>query len=151
MMAWTKAAVIGLAGVAFGLGGCLGGTTVERRDPAPAPAPVTDRPTQPSNQPPLTKPAPTVDRAGEAARQFRGTLKGGIVNSGAEGTGWVLERAQGRPTLDVDISKIAKAAEKFDGKSVIIGGRIVEKKYPQRGIVRTLVAESITEQAVQRY
>src|SRR5687768_2718776 len=90
---------------------------------------------------------PTGEKADDAKskepQSFTGTLRGGIVAGGGETTGWVLEGDGAVGGLDVDVSKVRKQAEKFDGKRVQVRGRMTEKDWPERGKTPVLAADSI--------
>ena len=91
------------------------------------------------------RPAPAAPTP-PAGRQFTGTLRGGVVAIGAETTGWVLETAD-RGRLDVDVSKVAAAAEKLEGQAVVIKGELVTANWVERGEKQLLMAESIAPAA----
>ena len=72
-----------------------------------------------------TQPAPAADPG-----RFTGTLHGGMMAIGGETTGWVLKR-QGQADLEVDVSRVFSQARALDGKSVVIDGKIQEKRYAE--------------------
>lgn len=88
---------------------------------------------EPSEQP-ASNPAPL--------EQFTGTLRGGILAIGAETTGWQLETDEGR-RLDVNLSNVTGDANDFDGKRVIIHGRLTTARWSERGDKKLLMAHRI--------
>lgn len=82
--------------------------------------------------------------------RYMGTLKS-VVAIGGETTGWRLlveenkEKKQKKETIDVDVTKVKKEAEELDGKKVTISGYMTEKTWPERGKVKVLVGERISE------
>lgn len=82
---------------------------------------------------------------------FEGVLRGGMMSIGGETTGWVLESgvvegregAVGGGTVEVDVSRVRGEAERLEGQRVVVRGFVEDRKYVERGMVRTLVAESI--------
>jgi hypothetical protein len=75
---------------------------------------------------------------------FTGTLQSGVMAIGGEHTGWVLAGDGSSGGIEVDVSKVREAAKTNDGKRVTIDGKMVDKKYVERGNVKILVAEKIT-------
>ena len=75
-------------------------------------------------------------------QQFTGTLRGGILAIGAETTGWVLETADGK-RIDVNVAEASDAAEKLEGKRVVIHGAISKVSWPERGPRDLLIARRI--------
>ncbi len=142
------------ASVCIQMGGCLtsdsdGGRDTDKpvTDPQPPAAnpPKGDKPSAPKN--------PDAKRdAADEVLTVSGTLRGGIMGIGGEHTGWQLERDNGLPALEIGVGKVGAAtAKKFDGKKVTISGRLIDRKYTERGIVKILRADSIVEARSTRY
>ena len=114
--------------------------------PASAPDPVPERasapaPVPPAEQVPVAPPNGNEDER-PAGRRFTGTLRGGVIAVGAETTGWVLETAD-RGRVDVDVSNAAEAAEKLEGRRVVIEGDLVTVQRIERGAKPMIIADSI--------
>ena len=88
-------------------------------------------------------PEPDERKDTRGARRFNGTLRGGVVAIGAETTGWVLETDDGR-RIDVDVSKAGEAADRLEGKRVLIEGDTVTANWVERGERELLMADSIS-------
>lgn len=76
--------------------------------------------------------------------KFHGKLNAGIVAIGGETTGWQFDYLENgrKESIEVDMSGI-DVGEVFDGKDVIVSGRIVIKNYVERGATEILVAEKV--------
>jgi hypothetical protein len=141
-----------VASVAFQMGGCLSSGSDNSRD--------TDKPVQ-GPQPPSSQPGPGKptapknpdakrDREGEVMT-LTGVLRGGIVAIGAEHTGWQLERDGGLPPQELGVARVQEAVKKLDGKRVQVTGRLIDKKYTERGLVKIFRVNTITEVKSERY
>ena len=80
-----------------------------------------------------------------------GVLRGGIVAIGAEHTGWQLERDGGLPPQELGVARVQDAVKKLDGKRVQVTGRLIDKKYTERGLVKIFRINTITEVKSERY
>lgn len=141
-----------VASVAFQMGGCLSSGSDNSRD--------TDKPVQdpqpPSSTPGAGKPTapknPDAKRDGEGeVMTLTGVLRGGIVAIGAEHTGWQLERDGGLPPQELGVARVQEAVKKLDGKRVQVTGRLIDKKYTERGLVKIFRINTITEVKSERY
>lgn len=145
--------------ISIQMGGCLSlgnnNSNNDNRDqPQPAPQP-------PSAQPPSGKPTAPKDPgkardndkapSPEQAVSYTGLLRGGIQGIGGEHTGWQIERTGGLPPIEVNLGKVREAASKLEGRTVTVTGKMVDKKYTERGTVKILRAESIAAARDQRY
>ena len=87
--------------------------------------------------------ADPVIKPGEKVK-LKGKLKGGLMAIGGETTGWRLSytTTKGAAQIEVDMKAI-KNAQSFDGEEVTVTGKIIAKKYIERGRVLILKAESV--------
>lgn len=145
------AAAFLVASVAVQMGGCLSSGSDRSRD--------SDKPVQ---QPPSSQPGkggkPSAPKDPDAAREnegevmtVTGVLRGGIAGIGGEHTGWQLERDGGLPPLELGVARVTDAVKKLEGKRVTVTGRMIDKKYTERGVTRILRANSVVEAKAQRY
>lgn len=74
---------------------------------------------------------------------FTGMLKSGFAGIGGESTGWMLESKDLPKSLEIDVSAVAAQAAQLDGTRVRVWGRVVERKYVERGTVLVLKADRI--------
>ncbi|HVZ94972.1 MAG TPA: hypothetical protein VG797_10730 [Phycisphaerales bacterium] len=89
---------------------------------------------------PNTSPAPSPS----SADKYRGTLQSGFAAVGGETTGWILARPQSEGgDLEVDVTAVSRQATAFNGKPCVITGRVVDRRYVERGVVKVLRAEQI--------
>ncbi len=72
-----------------------------------------------------------------------GTLRGGMMAIGGETTGWTLARDDAAGGVELDVSKVMTDAKRLEGKRVSVTGRMIDKKYVERGTVRMMRVESI--------
>lgn len=127
----NRAFMIGALGAAAALSACKSNRPLhEEAQPTPE--------AQPVNTPP--RPSPDVQGT------FIGTLRGGMMGIGGEHTGWVLQGLDdGRGGgMMVDVSGVRDAAQGLEGQAVTIRGRVEERRYVERGVVKVLIAESIS-------
>ena len=92
----------------------------------------------PRNAVPLTPPS-----TGPVSQT--GTLRGGMMAIGGETSGWTLVGDGAVGGLELDVSRVQEAARRLDGKRVTATGRMVDKKYVERGTVRVLQVETLKE------
>jgi hypothetical protein len=71
-----------------------------------------------------------------------GTLRSGFMAIGGEHTGWELHGDEVR-RLEVDVTAVQPEAIRNDGRRVTITGRMIERRYVERGATRILMAEQI--------
>lgn len=74
-----------------------------------------------------------------------GTLRGGMMAIGGETSGWTLVGDGGVGGIELDVSQVQDAATRLDGKRVNVSGRMIDKRYVERGTVRTMRVEKIEE------
>lgn len=145
------AAAFLVASVAFQMGGCLSsGTDNPPRDgdqPGQSPKPPAAQPDKPSNP---KNPDAKRQTEGEMMT-VTGLLRGGIAGIGGEHTGWQLERDGGLPPLELGVARVQEAVKTLEGKRVTVTGRMIDRKYTERGTVKILRANSITEVKGERY
>lgn len=151
--AFLAASLALVASVSLQMGGCLTSGSGSSRD---TDKPVTD-PQPPSAQPPKSG-KPTTPKDPDAKRDaadevvtMSGTLRGGIAGIGGEHTGWQLDRDNGLPAIEIGVGKVKDAAKQLDGKRVTITGKMIDRKYTERGIVKILRADTIVESKSTRY
>jgi hypothetical protein len=72
-----------------------------------------------------------------------GTLRGGMMAIGGETTGWTLVGDGATGGIELDVSKVKDDAKRLDGKRVTVTGRMVDKKYVERGTVRVMQVEKL--------
>ena len=122
--------VVSLASTSI-LGACASENGHANSASAPSTTPTT---TQPPRDP--THAAPTMN--------YTGTLRGDMAGIGGESTGWALETvATDTGWVDVDISRVEAQAEALKGQRVTITGRIVQKRWVERGKQKLLIADLI--------
>jgi hypothetical protein len=142
------------ASVSIQMGGCLSsgnpdaGTPDSDKPVQQPPASETPKPTEPT---PPKDPDAKRDTAQENVT-VTGILRGGIMGIGAEHTGWQIEREGGLSPIELGIGKIGReTAQKFEGKKVTITGKMIDRKYVERGVVKILRADTIADAKNTRY
>ena len=117
----------------------FGCNRADPRAPHTAPQQQQQQPMAQAQESPVTNastnPAP-------AARQFLGTLRGGVIAVGGDTTGWQLEQPDGM-RVDVDVTKAADAASANEGKRVVIHGGLTKANWVERGQKSLLIADRI--------
>ena len=79
-------------------------------------------------------------------------MAAGSVAIGGEHTGWQIERDGGLTPIELGIGKIGReTAQKFEGKKVAVTGKMIDRKYVERGVVKILRADSVVEAKNTRY
>lgn len=74
---------------------------------------------------------------------YTGVLRSGFAAIGGESTGWMLTGSELERPVEVDVSGVREIAEKWDGQKVRVGGRMITRKYVERGDVPVFVVERI--------
>jgi hypothetical protein len=141
------------ASVAIQMGGCLssGNSDSGRKDDKPVQQPPSSQPDKPAEPTPPKDPDAKRDTKTEVVT-VTGILRGGIAGIGGEHTGWQIERDNGLTPIELGIGKIGQAqADKLEGKKVTVTGKMVDKKYVERGVVKILRADTIAEAKNTRY
>lgn len=96
-----------------------------------------------SNPRPATARAEPITPPSTQMTTLTGTLRGGMMAIGGETTGWTLVGDGATGGIDLDVSKVQAQAKRLDGKRVNVTGRMVDKKYVERGTVRMMMVEKI--------
>ncbi len=77
----------------------------------------------------LTLPAISADKKEAREQQWQGTLRTGVVASGGETTGTVVETKAGKFELDLGKDRdLRRQAKKLNGKAVVVTGVLRLKK-----------------------